>query len=292
MPSTFTIPQILTFAKISQYLASNDKASGAALRSGSIITTQPALLYVEGALLQSMYTLNPNGPTIRSTAEYVLSLCGRFLSQAQTIANNLLQNPPIVFGPSSLSVNVGANATFIISVTSTLSYTVQWYDSVGNPIVGQTGLTYTFLNAQVSDSGKTFYAKVTNAAGTTTSATASLTVTASIVGFYYQGSTDYSTLLLAGTDNVAYLGTFSITTGQPFDVTFPHQVDTEYIVVMYPATEPTKTNYLNPPPSGPDAGSIPSIALEGTSFGGKKYIFSRTGNTMGVNSVNGKIRFS
>lgn len=292
MVGIFTIPQIVSFSQVSLYLASNDQAAASALKSGSIATIQPALLYVEGSLLQSMYALNPNGSTIRKTGEYVLSLCGKYLSQAKNILNNLLQNPPIIAGPSNQSVGVGASATFTITVTSTLAYTVQWFSSDGNPIIGQTGLTYILTNAQLADSGKTFYAKATNAAGTTTSATASLTVTMAIIGYYYQGGTDYSTSLLSGTDNVSYLGTFSITSGQPLNVTFPHLVSTEYIVVKYPATETTKTNFLNPPPSGPDSGPIPSLALEGNSFGGWKYIFSRTGNTMGVNSVNGTIRFS
>jgi len=67
--SQFTIPQIILFAQISQYLSTNDKALSIAFRSGSLIQRQPSLLYMEGELLENMYALNPNGSTIRITAE-------------------------------------------------------------------------------------------------------------------------------------------------------------------------------------------------------------------------------
>ena len=138
MASTFTIPQVIQFAKISQYLAGNDIASKTALRSGSINKNLPGLLYMEGYLLENMYTLNPSGSTIRKTGEYVLSLCGKYLSQAQNILNSLAAGPPVITGPVNQSVNQGSSATFMVVVTSSLLYVGQWYDYLGNPIVGQT----------------------------------------------------------------------------------------------------------------------------------------------------------
>lgn len=290
MPSTFTIQQILSFAAISQYLASNEQASGSALKSGSIITTQPALLYVEGSILQSMYTLNPNGPTIRSTAEYVLSLCGKYLSQAQAIVASLLQNPPIVAGPSDQSVAVGVSATFTISVTSTLPYTIAWYDGFGNLIPGQTGLSYVFPNAQVSDSGKTFYAKATNAAGTTTSATASLTVTASIIAKWWFGSTDPFAALSSGTDTLTYQISQSIVHNQPIVINYPIGAqNNQFNVLRYPDTENDKTTWVNTP--GFNFGSIPDSVMRAIfSINGFKYIVSR--NAMSLDSVTTTLTYS
>lgn len=291
MASEFSIPTIIQYQKISQYLAANDKSSLTQLRSGSFIGILPKLLYMEGTLLQNMNTLNPGVSTLRGAAEYVLSLCGKYAIQAKNILNSLAGGLATITGPTSQSVLVGQTATFSVSVASASPVSYQWY--LNNILIpGATSSSYLVTNAQLIQSGGLYSVVATNGAGPTTSVQASLTVTASLVGFYYQGSTDYSTLLLAGTDSVVYLGTFPITTGQPLNVTFPDLVSTEYLVVKYPATETTKTSYLNPPPSGPDTGVIPSLALDTTTFGGWKYIFSRTGNTFGMNNINGQVRFS
>jgi|HubBroStandDraft_3_1064219.scaffolds.fasta_scaffold33234_2 hypothetical protein len=291
MPSEFTIPKIIQFAQISQYLAGNDKSSLTQLRSGSFIGTLPKLLYMEGTLLQNLNSLNPGMSTLRGTAEYVLSLCGKYAIQAQNILNSISGGLATITGPSNQSILVGQSASFTIVVTSSTSYTIQWFRN-GVLIPGSTGLTYTLTNAQLTDTGAQFSAVVTNGAGPISSGTGVLTVTANLLAYYYQGNNDYSAALLAGTDNVAYTGNLSITSGQPITVPFPDLGASEYIILKYPATETTKTSYLNPPPSGPDAGSIPSLALEGNSFGGWKYVFSRGGNPFGLNSVNGQVKFS
>lgn len=275
MATQFTIQQVILFSKISQYLSQNDKAISVAFRSGSLIQRQPQLLYMEGELLENMYTLNPNGSTIRTTAEYVLSLCGRYLNQAQNILNNLLQNPPIITGPSNQTVGVGVNAVFSIAVTSSLSYTVQWYDSFGNPIVGATGLTYTLLNAQITDSGKTFYAKATNAAGVTTSTIASLTVTASIIAKWWYGDTDPFPQLSIGNDTLTYQISQTITHNAAIAITYPlASTNNKFLVLKYPDTENDKMIWKNTDFS---LGTIPDSAMRAIFIqNGFKYIVSRT----------------
>ncbi len=158
-------------------------------------------------------------------------------------------------------------------------------------IPGATGLSYTVTNAQLAQSGTLYNAVATNAAGNAASLTASLTVSAGIIGSFFQGATDYSASLLSGSDIVPYQGTFPITTGQPFTATFPTPGATLYIVIKYPATEPTKILATNPP-GGFDTTNIPSIAWNTTTIGAWKYAFSRTGNPFGLNNVNGEIAFS
>ncbi len=280
MATTFTIPQIIQFQQISQYLSSNDRSFNLFFKSGTLIQRQPALLYMEGELLQSMYALNPNGPAIRSTAEYVLSLCGRYLNQAQNILNNLLQNPPIISGPANQSIGVGANATFNISVTSSLSYTVQWFDQLGNPIPGATGLTYIFSNAQLADSGKTFYAKATNAAGVTTSTTASLTVTASIIARWAYVDTDPYPALSGGTDTLTYQYSYTIPVhNAPIVITYlTAATNNKYWVLKYPDTENDKTTWVNTPSS---FGTIPDSVQRAVFVqNGFKYIVSRNGESL------------
>jgi sugar lactone lactonase YvrE len=83
---------------------------------------------------------------------------------------------PVVTGPQSVSVQAGQTATFTVTATGTgLSY--QWQKNQAD-IPGATAASYTTPATTLADSGATFLAKVTNAAGTVTSATATLTVTA------------------------------------------------------------------------------------------------------------------
>jgi hypothetical protein len=289
VPDTNTV---INVAIISQYLATKDNLRNNFSGNQSIDKRLPRLLMNIRKSVQNQFISNPSDPTLSKTGEYLYGLCAPYSQAALAIIGNIAQLPPVITGPSNQSGDVGFTATFSVSVVSSLPVIYQWYDYLGNPILGATGASYSFVNAQLTDSGKTFFVRATNAAGSTVSGTATLTVAAALVGQYYQGSTDFSNQLSVGVDNVTFLGTFPIVTGQPFSVTFPHLVTTEYIVVKYPDTEPTKTSYLNPPPSGPDAGTIPSVALNVNSFGGSKYIFSRTGNTFGLNSVNGTVKFS
>lgn len=288
VPAINTIIQV---AQISQYLYDRAIYSNKFYNNQPLDIRKPELIFLIRKDVEWVYQTNPSDPNLPKTSEYLFGLCSPFTQQALLIINNSTQQPPVISGPANQSVNVGQTATFSVTVTSSLPVIYQWYKN-GVLVPGATSASFPLSNAQLSDTGDTFYVVVSNSAGSATSVTATLTVAAALIGYYYQGSTDYSNQLTASVDNVTYLGTFPITTGQPFTVTFPHLVSSEYIVVKYPATEPTKTSYLNPPPSGPDTGTIPSIALDVNSFGGWKYIFSRNGSAFGVNNVNGQIKFN
>jgi len=225
---------------------------------------------MEGELLENMYTLNPNGSTIRKTAEYVLSLCGKYLSQAQTIINNLSASPPVISGANNVTVNVGGNAIFSISVVSSLPYMIQWYDSIGNPIVGQTGLTYTFSNAQVSDSGKTFYAKATSSAGISTSAIGSLTVNQSILVYAAYMDIDPRGNLLAGVDNFTYQYTAVVTHNNPVTIPIPQVAsNNKWWVWRIVSTEQDNNTWFN---TALNSGQIPDSVFDDIiKFGGNSY---------------------
>jgi hypothetical protein len=292
MASELPIQTILNIGDLSSVLSSVANQKNTLFKGATLDPMLPRTIYRIKRSLALRFSANPTDTTIRGVAEYLLQLCGPYALQSQTILNNLSIAFPVLTGPVNESIHVGDSAEFSVSVTGTGPFTFAWFKN-GVLVPGETTDTLLLVNQQLSNNGDVFSVQVTNARGTVTSNSATLTVTASLVGFYYQGTTDYSTLLLAGTDSVAYLGTFSITTGQPLSVTFPDLgSDTEFIVVKYPATETTKTSYLNPPPSGPDAGIIPLLALNSTSFGGWKYIFSRTGTPFGMNNINGTVRFS
>jgi len=84
--------------------------------------------------------------------------------------------PAITVQPSDQSVSVGQSATFTVSATGAAPLSYQWQGS-GSPIAGATASSYTTPATTLSDSGSTFAVVVTNAGGSTTSRSATLTVT-------------------------------------------------------------------------------------------------------------------
>lgn len=291
MAGVLSISEIIQIAEYSQVLANVVNDKNTIFKSATLDPLLQQKIYRVRRNVQLRFLASPLDSTLRGAAEWLLQLCGPLALSAKNTLDLLGPPFPVVTGPSNQTVNVGDNAVFSVSVVSDLPVTYQWFDSVGNPILGATSASYTFVNSQLSDSGKTFFVRVTSDAGSVVSQTASLTVTAALVGSFYQGTTDFSTQLLSAIDNVPYMGTFPITTGQPFTVTFPHLGAQEFIVVKYPIGELTKTNYENPP-GGFDSAAIPGLAWDTTTVGSFKYVFSRQGNPFALNNLNGQIKYS
>ena len=290
MASELPINTILSIGKLSQVLANIANQKNNLFKSQTLDARLPCTIYEVWKPLSLRYAANPSDPTVRGVAEYLLQLCGPYALQARKIISGLTVGLPSLTGPSNQSVSVGQTATFSVSVAGTGPFTYQWFLN-NSAIAGATSSSYSKTNAQLSDSGGIYKVQVSNAAGSVFSNTATLNVSAALVGYYYQGTTDYSTQLLSAIDNVPYLGTFPITTGQPFTVTFPNIGASQSVVVKYPVGEPTKTHYENPP-GGFDSASIPGLAFDVTTIGGWKYIFSRNGNPLGLNNINGQVKFS
>jgi Immunoglobulin domain/Immunoglobulin I-set domain len=89
--------------------------------------------------------------------------------------------PSITAQPTNRTVSVGQTATFSVTATGTAPLTYQWKKG-GTAIVGATAATYTTPATAIGDSGSTFLVVVTNAAGSQTSNSAQLTVTAAVAG--------------------------------------------------------------------------------------------------------------
>ena len=284
MPSELTIPAILKIGKLSQPLANVAIQKNTLFKGAALDPRLPRTIYEVWKPISLRYAANPSDPTLRGMAEYLLQLCGPIGLQAEQVINSLGGSIPVITGPANQSGLVGFTATFSVTVSGTGPLSFQWYlNSVLIP--GATSITYSKTNAQLTDSGGLYSVKVSNPASPSGvfSNTATLTVTASLVADYYYGSTDYSTQLNGGTDNVAFLGTFPITTGQPLSFTWPSgAANNQFIVVRYPTTETTKTQYSNAPLNNV---LIPSIAFDNVvTIGSKKYIFSRNGNPFSQNT--------
>lgn len=104
----------------------------------------------------------------------VTNAIGTVTSNTAVLALNIA--PTITTQPTSLTVQVGLQATFTVVAAGTAPFTYQWKKD-GTSISGATAPTYTISSATVSNAGA-YTVVVTNAAGSVTSSSATLTVQA------------------------------------------------------------------------------------------------------------------
>jgi hypothetical protein len=269
-----TIPQDLTIGLLATYLAGNGNSLTNALKGGSLDNRLPPMLYMEQSIIQNIYNLNPNDPNLRQTTNYLYSLYGVWGVIAQQRQQQLAQPIPVISNPANQSVLVGGTAVFSVTVASSLPYTIQWY-LFGVPIAGATGLSYTITNAQLAQSNGVYYAVATNTAGSAQSGSATLTVTQSLNGFYWYGSTDPYPVLSTNVDNLTYQGTFPITSGQPLVVTWPLAAENNlFEVIKYPISQGVKSTWSFSPFNNGTFTADP-IMRPIFSFGGYNYCVSR-----------------
>jgi len=86
--------------------------------------------------------------------------------------------PAITTPPSNQTVTAGTAATFTVAASGTAPLSYQWNFN-GAPVSGATNATLTLANAQTANAG-TYSVTVSNGAGSVTSSSASLTVTAAV----------------------------------------------------------------------------------------------------------------
>ncbi|MGA8223196.1 MAG: immunoglobulin domain-containing protein [Candidatus Acidiferrales bacterium] len=103
----------------------------------------------------------------------LLSACGSTSSSSQ---NPGPTKPSITQQPSNQSVTVGQTATFTVVATGSAPLTYQWQKGTTN--VGTNSSTYTTPATTSGDNNDKFQVVITNSAGSITSGTATLTVTA------------------------------------------------------------------------------------------------------------------
>ncbi|HAV63728.1 MAG TPA: hypothetical protein DCY13_15345 [Verrucomicrobiales bacterium] len=136
--------------------------------------------------------------------------------------------PPVITSqPTSQTVQIGSNATFMVQASSSTALGYQWYFQ-SNAIAGATGSSYTRTNVQPAHSGA-YYVSVSNADGTVKSANATLwVVTHPVISFNSSSSaaTTGSAASLTwphsisnGNNRILIVG-LSLTTGQATNVTY------------------------------------------------------------------------
>jgi hypothetical protein len=148
--------------------------------------------------------------TTNDAANYsvvVTNVVGSLASSSATLT--VVVPPTIVTQPASAAVVAGSNATFTVAATGTAPLTYQWLKN-GVAISGATAATLTLNTVSATDAAN-YSATVANAAGTATSATATLTVnlppaitTPPANQFGAAGSTINLSVVASGTGPLSY----------------------------------------------------------------------------------------
>lgn len=276
MAIQLTIPEILSIAKVCEYMTIVDSHTKQVLKGADLNDRQARLIYMERKAVQNRFDLNPSDPTLIATSNYLFSLLRNWPS-AQARINAITGGIAAITNPADVNIAVGQNAVFTVVVTSSSPYTVQWFRN-GVLIPGATGLSYTLLNAQLSDSGASFTAVATNAAGSTSSLPATLTVTSTLAADWWWGSTDPFPALSGGSDTLTYQLSQNITHNAPIVINYASQPGAEndqFNVLRYPNTENDKTTWVNTPLNQGTIGPPDPIMRAILNINGFKYVISR-----------------
>lgn len=271
MSIQLTTAQILTIAKVCEYLTIVDSHTKTVFKGGDLNKRQARLIYMERLAVQNRYDLNPADPTLVSTSNYLFSLL-RNWPAAQNVLNQIAGGLPAITNPANVSLVVGQDAVFTVAVTSASPYTIQWYRD-GVLIPGATGLSYTLTNAQLTDTGATFNAVATNAAGNAASLPATLTVMSALTAKWWYGPTDPFAALSGGSDTLTYQVTQTITHNTAIVINYPVGAeDNQYNVLRIPNTENDKTIWKN---TDSNQGLIPDSVMRAIlNINGFKYVIS------------------
>lgn len=168
MLTSTTINLWLQEAAISQYLASADNARSNVLNWGQDKAEKdlPFTLYSVRTAVEYAKTYYLNTPGLDLSATYMYALCGKYLSRAQNIVNNvtgvIVYNPTngvpmnistpiiqIVVGPSA-SLHEG-DTTYTVVDTHIVPNSLEiWVDGVRLPYNVNTQLSYSVLYQQDS----------------------------------------------------------------------------------------------------------------------------------------------
>lgn len=84
--AVYPVSDIITWAKISQYLGEVDLAQQSAFRGGNLDPQYPILIRMERRALEFMNGFDSSNANIDYVANYVYNLCGKYLAEAKVIA--------------------------------------------------------------------------------------------------------------------------------------------------------------------------------------------------------------
>jgi Ig-like domain-containing protein/immunoglobulin I-set domain protein len=134
---------------------------------------------IAGAVAASYTTPATSAADNRAKFDVVVSNSGGSVtsSSATLTLNAAAVAPAIATQPANQTVSAGQTATFSVTANGTSPLSYQWQKNTTN-LAGATSAIYTTPVTTTADSGAQFRAVVTNSAGTVTSTSAKLTVSA------------------------------------------------------------------------------------------------------------------
>jgi hypothetical protein len=206
---------------------------------------------ISGATSSSYTT--PTTTTSDNGAQFTVAVsnaAGSVTSNAATLTVNAATvAPSIATQPTSQTVTAGQTASFSVVATGTAPLSYQWQKN-GVAISGATSPSYTTPTTTSSDNGAQFAVVVSNAAGNTTSSTATLTVNAVIPPTFTVWVAP-SLNRVGKTDASGSASSISLSGARG------ETVDTQ-VVVQGPSSGLTNVNLAASPLIGPGGASIPA----------------------------------
>ena len=277
MASEYSISQLIKIGQISQGLANTNNLKNTLFKNQTLDKRWGRTIYEVWKPLSLRYAANPSDTTLRQIGEWLLQLCGPLAFQAEAQLSGISAGLVTISNPANVNINVGQNATFSVTVTSSTPYTIQWFRN-NIAIPGATGLSYTLSNAQLTDSGSTFFAVATNASGPIASGVATLTVAAVILLSAFYTDTDPHSALLANSDTFAYQFTVNVTHNQPISIPIPQVAsNNKFWVWRVISTEQDDNTWFN---SSLNNGTVPDSVFYGIiKFGGNSYYSLRNASS-------------
>ena len=122
---------------------------------------------------------------------------------------NIVPNAPVITSqPVGVTVSLGNNATFTVGAIGSAPLSYFWRRN-GSAIPGANASSYTFANAQITDSGSQFSCVITNSVGAVTSSVAVLKVETSVANDQCNGALVISGMVFTNaqyTTNATSLG--------------------------------------------------------------------------------------
>lgn len=155
----------------------------------------------------STFTLTNAQPANSGTYVGVIT---NSLSSVPTTTTNIgltVTNTPVIIflQPVSVTNGAGSNLTFTVGAWGNEPRTYQWYRG-GVAVSGATTTSLTIMNAQLSDSGSSFYVTVQNPSNTVQSSTVTLTITNRVPFIIVQPTNQFANLGASATFSVTAQG--------------------------------------------------------------------------------------
>ena len=173
------IPTNIGYAEISQYLAANDSQKQSYFLNTSLVKTTPRLIYIVRKAIQFQYNNYPTSTSLIPAVNYLISLCGKYLAQAQVIFGNATGT--VVPTGVIPSIPVNYPYTLIVNISSGQAGASTYQN---NNLIGSLGWNTLFINNQPIQlsSGFTVYSLT----GTITFVNYTLHLGDEITGLYFK----------------------------------------------------------------------------------------------------------